>query len=68
VALLAACGEGDKKPGAGPAAGGPGAAPPPPEVEVLIVATGAATLTQDLPGRLMADTQRPGPRPRRGRG
>ena len=53
LALLAACGEGDKKPGAGPAAG-PGAAPPPPEVEVLIVATGAATLTQDLPGRLMA--------------
>ena len=53
LALLAACGEGDKKPGAGSAAG-PGAAPPPPEVEVLIVATGAATLTQDLPGRLMA--------------
>ena len=53
LALLAACGEGDKNPVAGPAAG-PGAAPPPPEVEVLIVATGAATLTQDLPGRLMA--------------
>lgn len=54
VALLAACGEGDKKPGAGPAAGGPGAAPPPPEVEVLTIAPGSATLTQDLPGRLMA--------------
>jgi membrane fusion protein (multidrug efflux system) len=54
LALLAACGEGDKKPGAGAAAGAPGAAPPPPEVEVLIVATGAATLTQDLPGRLLA--------------
>ena len=52
--LLAACGEGDKKPAAGPAAGGPGAAPPPPEVEVLTVAPGAATLTQDLPGRLLA--------------
>ncbi len=54
VALLAACGESDKKPGAGPAAGGPGAAPPPPEVEVLTIAPGTATLTQDLPGRLMA--------------
>lgn len=53
LVLLAACGEGDKKPGAG-AAAGPGAAPPPPEVEVLTVAPGAATLTQDLPGRLLA--------------
>ncbi len=52
--VLAACGDGDKKPGAGPSAGGPGAAPPPPEVDVVVVATGAATLTQDLPGRLMA--------------
>lgn len=52
--VLAACGDGEKKPGAGAAAGGPGAAPPPPEVDVVIVATGAATLTQDLPGRLMA--------------
>jgi membrane fusion protein (multidrug efflux system) len=54
LALLAACGEGDKKPGAAPAAGGPGGAPPPPEVDVIVVAAGAATLTQDLPGRLMA--------------
>lgn len=53
LVFLAACGEGDKKPGAGPAAGAPGA-PPPPEVDVVIVATGAATLTQDLPGRLLA--------------
>lgn len=47
--LLAACGpSGDK-----PQAGGPGAMPPP-EVEVMTVAAGTATLTQDLPGRLQA--------------
>lgn len=52
IALLAGCGGADK-PAAGP--GGPGAAmPPPPEVDVIIVATGNATLTQDLPGRLQA--------------
>lgn len=50
--FLAACGEGDNKP-AGP--GGPGgAAPPPPEVDVVKVAPGTATLTRELPGRLQA--------------
>lgn len=47
---LAACGGGDKKPGA-PAAG---AMPPPPEVEVLDIAPGNATYTRDLPGRVQA--------------
>ena len=52
IALLAGCG-GSDKPAAGP--GSPGAAvPPPPEVDVITVATGNATLTQDLPGRLQA--------------
>lgn len=51
--VLAACGEGDKKPGAGPASGPPGA-PPPAEVDIVVIAPAAATLTQDLPGRLMA--------------
>lgn len=46
--LLSACGGGDK-----PAAG-PGGAMPPPEVDVLTVGRGTATLTQDLPGRLQA--------------
>jgi membrane fusion protein (multidrug efflux system) len=47
--LLTACGpSGDK-----PQAGGPGAMPPP-EVEVMTVTAGTATLTQDLPGRLQA--------------
>jgi membrane fusion protein (multidrug efflux system) len=36
------------------AAGGPGAAMPPPEVDVVAVAPGAATITQELPGRLQA--------------
>ena len=51
-ALLAACGSGDKQ---GPAAG-PGGAPamPPPEVDVITVTPGSATITQDLPGRLLA--------------
>lgn len=51
IALLSACGgKGDK-----PATpGGPGAAMPPPEVEVITVTSGSATLTQDLPGRLQA--------------
>lgn len=49
--FLTGCGKGDK-PAAGP--GGAGAAMPPPEVEVIIAATGNATLTQDLPGRLQA--------------
>ena len=51
ISLLAGCG-GDNKPAAGP--GTPGAAMPPPEVEVITVAVGSATLTQDLPGRLQA--------------
>jgi membrane fusion protein (multidrug efflux system) len=47
---LAACGGGDKK-AAAPAAG---AMPPPPEVEVVTIATGNATYTRDLPGRVQA--------------
>jgi len=47
--LLAACG-GDAEKQAGATAG----APPPPEVDVVTAATGSATLTQDLPGRLQA--------------
>ncbi len=49
TALLAACGD---KPAAGPAAGA--GMPPPTEVDVITVAGGSATLTQDLPGRLEA--------------
>jgi len=48
--FLAACGGGDKKTAA-PAAG---AMPPPPEVEVVTIATGNATYTRDLPGRVQA--------------
>ncbi|MDO8787226.1 MAG: efflux RND transporter periplasmic adaptor subunit [Sulfuritalea sp.] len=51
LVLLAACGESDKK---GPAAAGPGAGMPAPEVDVITIATGSATITQDLPGRLQA--------------
>ena len=50
TALLAGCGKANDK----PAAPGPGAGMPPPEVEVITVAAGSATLTQDLPGRLQA--------------
>lgn len=52
AALLAACGQGDKQaaPAGGPAAG----AAPPPEVDVITVAAAGATITQDLPGRLLA--------------
>lgn len=50
IALVAGCG-GDNKPAAGPA---PGAAMPPPEVDVITVAVGNVTLTQDLSGRLEA--------------
>ena len=46
--LLVGCSD---KPAGGP---GPGAAMPPPEVDVMTVAAGSATLTQDLPGRLQA--------------
>ncbi|MCX7164283.1 MAG: efflux RND transporter periplasmic adaptor subunit [Rhodocyclales bacterium] len=49
--LLAACGDGEKK---GMSAAGPGASMPPPEVEVIVLQAGSATLTQDLPGRLSA--------------
>ncbi len=48
--LLAACGGKDK---AAPP-GGPGAGMPPPEVEVITVTAGEATMTRDLPGRLEA--------------
>ena len=48
--MLAACG-GDKSTGA---PGGPGGGMPPPEVEVITVGTGSATITQDLPGRTQA--------------
>lgn len=51
LGLLVACGEGDKK-GSPPAA--PGAGMPPPEVDVILVQAGSATITQDLPGRLLA--------------
>ncbi len=52
--LLTACGgEGNKAGPGGPT--GPGAgAPPPAEVDVVMVASSPATLTQDLPGRLQA--------------
>jgi membrane fusion protein (multidrug efflux system) len=50
LAILAACGDGDKK---APATG-PGAGMPPPEVDVITITTGSATITQDLPGRLQA--------------
>lgn len=49
---LSACGQ---REGQAPAAAGPAAgAPPPPEVNVVTVRKGSATLTQDLPGRLEA--------------
>lgn len=52
--ILAACGGGNK-PAAGPAPGpAPGGGMPPPEVDVITVAPGRATITQDLPGRLQA--------------
>jgi membrane fusion protein (multidrug efflux system) len=51
LTLLAACGDGGKK---APAATGAGAAMPPAEVDVITVAAGSATITQDLPGRLQA--------------
>lgn len=50
AATLASCSGGDK-PAADPA---PSASMPPPEVDVVTVAKGDATLTQDLPGRLQA--------------
>lgn len=48
TSALAGCGgEGDKKTAAGPAM-------PPAEVDVIVVAPGSATITQELPGRLQA--------------
>jgi membrane fusion protein (multidrug efflux system) len=49
IALLAGCGGKDKA----ATQGGPGGMPPP-EVDVITVAAGRATVTQDLPGRLQA--------------
>lgn len=56
LGFLAACGqgEGEKKAGGPAGAGGQGAAPPPAEVDIITVAAGSATITQDLPGRLLA--------------
>jgi membrane fusion protein (multidrug efflux system) len=51
LSLLTACGEGGKK---GAAGAPPGAAMPPVEVDVVTIASGSATITQDLPGRLQA--------------
>jgi membrane fusion protein (multidrug efflux system) len=51
LSLLAACGDGDKK---GAPGAPPGAAMPPAEVDVVTIASGSATITQDLPGRLQA--------------
>jgi len=48
LVLLAACGDGGTK------APATGAAMPPPEVDVITVAVGSATITQNLPGRLQA--------------
>ena len=50
IALLGGCGGKDES----AAPGGPGAGMPPPEVDVITVAVGNATFTQDLPGRLQA--------------
>jgi membrane fusion protein (multidrug efflux system) len=51
LAFLAACGDDGKK---GPPGAAPGAGIPPPEVDVITIAAGSATITQDLPGRLQA--------------
>lgn len=51
LALLAACGDGGKK---GPPGAPPGAGMPPPEVDVVTITAGSATITQDLSGRLQA--------------
>ena len=52
TACLLGCG-GKDKPAAGGAPGG-GAGMPPPEVDVIAVSRGNATLTQNLPGRVQA--------------
>src|SRR5689334_21135756 len=51
IALRTGCGGKDKSATLGAACAGM----PPPEVDLITVATGNATLTQDLPGRLHAD-------------
>jgi len=51
TSLLSGCGAKNDNPAAAKPGGG---APPPPEVDVITVAAGSATLTQDLPGRLQA--------------
>ena len=56
LAGLAGCGGNDPKtgsPGAAPGAG-MGANMPPPEVDVITIGASRATLTQDLPGRVLA--------------
>lgn len=50
TALLAGCGEADKKPAGSTA----GAGMPPMEVDVVTISSGSATITQELPGRLQA--------------
>lgn len=50
VGVLGACGEGDKK----AVAGAPGGGMPPPEIDVVVIQPGTATITQDLPGRVQA--------------
>jgi membrane fusion protein (multidrug efflux system) len=52
AACLSGCG-GKDKPAAGGASGG-GTGMPPPEVDVIVVGRGNATLTQNLPGRVQA--------------
>ncbi len=57
LSLLTACGQGGSpSPGGAPGkgAGGPPAGMPPAEVDVITAATGTATITQELPGRLQA--------------
>jgi membrane fusion protein (multidrug efflux system) len=50
TAVLTGCGGGNKS----TTGQGPGVAMPPPEVDVITVVPGRATLTQDLPGRIEA--------------
>jgi membrane fusion protein (multidrug efflux system) len=52
IVCLGACG--NDKPGQAQGPGGPGGGMPPAEVDVVTVAAGNATLTQELPGRLQA--------------
>lgn len=52
--LIAACGPSGAPGGKGAPAGGPPGGMPPPEVEVIQVSRGSATLTPELPGRVDA--------------